>query len=99
MTGREKCLKGALEKAIKVKDITYGRPESNLSGIANMWSTYLAERFDFHYELIHEDVAHMMVLFKLVRAMRNTEPEDSYVDACGYLACAYECQFGDSDEE
>ena len=98
MTGREKCLKTASEKVTQIKDKVYGRPEFNLSRIAKLWTLYLNSVFDCNIRLTPSDVALMMALFKIARIMGGTEVEDSYIDACGYLACAYECEIGDSDE-
>lgn len=52
--------------------------------IAKYWSLYLG------IELTPLDVAHLMVLFKFARATVNPAHTDSYVDQCGYGACAGE---------
>jgi hypothetical protein len=62
----------------------YGSAESNFSLIADLWSVYLEE------EILAEDVALMMALFKIARIKTGRGTDDSYVDACGYLACGGE---------
>ena len=93
MTGREKCLKAALEKTTQIKDLVYGKPEDNFKAIASMWEAYLWCKCRAYINLKASDVAHMMALLKIVRATKETETEDSYIDACGYMACAYEAVF------
>ena len=47
-----------------------------------------------------EDVALMMALFKIGRIQTGTATEDSFADACGYLACAGEiCTEEEEDHE
>ena len=93
MTGREKILQGALEKSTQIKDLEYGKPEDNFSDIAEFWNTYLKIKHRRgNHSLKGDDVANMMVLFKMVRIMNGTEVEDSYVDGCGYFAGGYECR-------
>lgn len=62
----------------------YGKPESNLGFIADLWTIYLAKL------ITAEDVALMMGLFKIARCKTGVGTEDSFVDACGYLALAGE---------
>ena len=33
----------------------------------------------------------MMALLKIARISSGTDKEDSFIDACGYMACAGEC--------
>lgn len=52
---------------------------------------YLFNRFgDIPEPLSPEDVGLMMALFKIARIQTGSFKEDSFVDACGYLACAGE---------
>ena len=71
----------------------YGKPEDNFSTIAKLWNGYM-EAINF-VPLQAEDVAHMMVLFKLGRIITGTGTEDSFIDAAGYIACAGEIVTGD----
>jgi hypothetical protein len=67
----------------------YGTPEDNFRTIAEFWQIYLSKKpqpttIDAH------DVAIMMALLKVARIASGTFKEDSYIDACGYLACGGE---------
>lgn len=61
----------------------YGPPEDNFAKIGDLWSAYLGREISAH------DVAIMMTLFKIGR-IETSDKRDSYVDACGYMACAGE---------
>lgn len=69
----------------------YGDPEDNFSKIAVLWSAY------FGHSFTALDVAMMMTLMKIGRICTGTATEDSFVDACGYLACGAEIK-GDINE-
>ena len=62
----------------------YGSPEDNFNVIARLWSTYAGHSFT------PVDVAVMMTLLKVARIKTGHYKVDSYIDACGYLACAAE---------
>ncbi len=66
----------------------YGRPEDNFDVIARLWTTYAG------HSLTPVDVAVMMTLLKVARIKTGHYKTDSYVDACGYLACAAEIAEG-----
>lgn len=69
----------------------YSPPENSFKAIASLWSMYLYNRFgDIPEPLLPEDVGLMMALFKIARIQTGSFKEDSFVDACGYLACAGE---------
>lgn len=78
-----------LEKAITCvcngRELEYGTPEDNFSLIARFWDLYLDGR-----QPNAHDVAIMMALMKIARIATGVQKEDSYVDAAGYIACAYE---------
>lgn len=57
----------------------YGRPEDNFELIASYWSLYL------EHPVRKDQVAMMMVLFKLAREMTGVGHADSVRDAAGYL--------------
>ena len=84
-----------LDKAKKCvcgeRDMEYGSPENNFAIIAKLWSTYTGYKFD------GEDVAIMMALLKIARIATGRAKEDSFVDACGYMACAAECSSGNRE--
>lgn len=71
----------------------YGKPEDNFAVIARFWEVYLSERCtDGGADVIlnPDDIAMLMVLMKVARIMTGTFKGDSYIDACGYAACAGE---------
>ncbi len=76
----ERCVCGRREE-------DYGSPEDNFYKISKLWNAYLGDNVtDSH------DVAIMMALLKIARIRTGRRTEDSYVDACGYLACGGEIQ-------
>lgn len=79
LTEAEKCVCTDREQQ-------YGSPENNFSLIARLWREYL----DTDKPITAHDVAVMMALLKIARIATGTFKADSYVDACGYLACAGE---------
>lgn len=66
----------------------YGKAENNFALIAEFWNFY-RESID-HTAFNAEDIAMMMTLFKIARIITGTGTVDSFVDACGYLACGGE---------
>lgn len=81
---RESILRDAEICVCGKRQEDYGSPEDNFKAIATLWSSYGETDFDAH------DVAIMMALLKIGRIMSGRRTKDSYVDACGYLACAGE---------
>ncbi len=73
------------------RDEQYGNPRGSFEEIAIRWSHYLTERTGCLIGINEHDVAIMMAEFKISRIMTSHgKSEDSYVDACGYLAIAGE---------
>lgn len=73
------------------RDERYGSPKGSFEEIALRWSHYLTRQTGNLIALDEHDVAIMMTEFKLSRIMTSHgKSEDSYVDACGYLAIAGE---------
>lgn len=71
----------------------YGSPEDSHAVIAALWNGYLrADAISLDKDacsvLTAQDVAHMMVLFKLARELNGAGKRDNYRDAAGYLAIA-----------
>ena len=64
----------------------YGSPKNNFSLIARLWREYL----DADNPVTAHDVAMMMALLKVARIATGKFKDDSYIDACGYIACAGE---------
>jgi hypothetical protein len=69
---------------------THGDAEDSFSEIAKLWSWWLDNRSIPEAELLPEDVAMMMALFKIGRIAGNSTHEDNYVDLAGYAALAGE---------
>lgn len=80
--------KAILEKAVKSvcgqREHDYGTPENNFARIARLWGAYTGYPFTAH------DVAMLMALLKVGRIAKGSGGMDSYVDLCGYAACAGE---------
>ncbi len=69
----------------------YGKPERNLSDIANVWNWYLGTRKGSQSSRLDaKDVGVMMALLKIVRICSGHYKDDNYVDAIGYLTLAEE---------
>ena len=81
---RTLTLKKANECVMLQREQDYGDPQSNFTLIANLWSDYLDA------EVTAKDVAMMMILLKVARIKNGGGTGDSYVDICGYGACAAE---------
>lgn len=77
---KTEILKRASDIVNGERQTMYGKPETNLSFIADLWTVYLAKI------ITPEDVALMMTLFKIARCKTGVGSEDSFVDACGYMA-------------
>lgn len=89
---REEALRTAEKMVCGQREQDYGKPEDNFFKIAELWSAY------FGHSFTALDVAMMMTLMKIGRICTGTATEDSFVDACGYLACGAEIK-GDERNE
>lgn len=87
---RESILEDA-KKIVASKPEEYGEPEDCFEAIAEMWSAYLRASFKNNMEIAAIDVALMMVLLKVARAVGSMKI-DNYVDIAGYAACAGEME-------
>ena len=83
-TTRAEILDAAKKIVTGDREKQYGSPEDNFGVIARLWSTYAGREFT------PVDVAMMMTLLKVARIKTGHYKADSYIDACGYLACAAE---------
>ena len=78
----------------------YGSPEHSFQLIASLWEPYIkckcvGENSDVR--ILPEDVAILMALLKIARIGTGRFKADSYIDACGYMACGGEiCANGNS---
>ena len=81
-----------LETAAKItkgeRETQYGGPEDNFRKIAELWSAYLSK--EEAVVLTAEDVAVMMILFKVGRLTTGGGSADTWVDIAGYAACGGE---------
>jgi hypothetical protein len=92
-TTRAEILDAAKKIVTGDREKQYGSPEDNFGVIARFWEVYLSERCvggGTEVTLNPDDVAMLMALMKVARIMTGTFKGDSYIDACGYLACAAE---------
>ena len=90
---REEILDTAKKCVCGDRDQQYGSPENNFSLIADLWVPYLKEKCVSPGSIVDiepEDVAAMMVLFKMARVATGSYSADSWVDAAGYAACGGE---------
>lgn len=85
---RGDILDTAKEMVTGQREQDYGKAENNFALIAEFWNLY-RESID-HTAFNAEDIAMMMALFKIARIITGTGTIDSFVDACGYLACGGE---------
>lgn len=82
---------GVLDTAIAVtsgdRKRDYDSATPNHERIARIWNAYIQSRKDPASELSALDVAHLMILLKIARAV-YTPTRDSYVDIAGYARCS-----------
>lgn len=83
-TTRAAILREAEECVCGQREQDYGSPEDNFATIAKFWGEYLDT------EVTPKDVAMMMCLLKIARIKTGGGTGDSFVDLCGYAACAGE---------
>lgn len=62
----------------------YGKAENNFGVIGQLWTDYLG------HIVTAEDVANMMILFKVARNRTGNGKADNWVDIAGYAACGCE---------
>lgn len=90
---REEILEQAHKCVCGDRDEQYGSPEDSFRVIADLWVPYLKERCvsaGADVSIMPEDVAAMMVLFKMARVATGSYFADSWVDAAGYATCGGE---------
>ena len=90
---REEILDQAHKCVCGDRDQSYGSPENSFRMIADLWTPYLKEKCVSRGAIVDiepEDVAAMMVLFKMARVATGSYSADSWVDAAGYAACGGE---------
>lgn len=90
---RKSILEAAERCVCGDRDKQYGSPEDSFRVIAALWEVYLKERCvspDTGVCILPEDVAALMVLFKVARIATGSYCADSWIDAAGYAACGGE---------
>lgn len=65
----------------------YGHPTPNHRRIADLWSAYIAGKYDVKIELTPIDAVLMMEQVKIARLMQTPDHRDSWTDMAGYAAC------------
>ena len=90
---RKSILEAAERCVCGDRDKQYGSPEDSFRVIAALWEVYLKERCvspETDVCILPEDVAALMVLFKVARIATGSYCADSWIDAAGYAACGGE---------
>lgn len=87
---REQILDEAKSIVCKDRNKQYGEPENNFGIIAELWNKYLSKKPGCLIQA--EDVAAMMMLFKVGRLISGGYKHDTLVDLIGYAACAEELE-------
>ena len=98
---RSQILDAAKEIITGDRHQQYGEAENNFARIAALWEVYLRDKvipFGNGITLDAADVGIMMTLFKIGRIMGGNYKADSFVDACGYLACAGEIEAMENED-
>lgn len=97
---REEILLEAIKCVCTDRNQQYGEPEDSFRMIGDLWGRYVAEKcLDVctdengeaccHVEILPEDVALLMVLFKVCRGATGEKiTKDTLIDIAGYAACA-----------
>lgn len=88
---RGQILKKALDIINGDRLDTYGNPEDSFKLIGAYWTTYLRANgviTDESARISPQEVAEMMVLFKIARMSGQKPSIDNYVDLAGYAAIA-----------
>jgi hypothetical protein len=76
------------------REAEYGTPQVNFGRIADLWNVQFRHLLAEGKTFTPKDVALGMTQVKLARAIQ-TPKRDSFVDAAGYVALAYELSVPD----
>ena len=82
--GKESILDEAKRLTSNDRQKNYGHPKENFKRIADLWNSYMVNRFNPESPISVEDVAWMMVLLKIARDL-NKPTKDNLVDSIGYV--------------
>lgn len=93
-TPRQRILDEASEAIHGERNLNYGNPENNFTGIANLWNAYWSAKHSVSLRTMFNshDVAMLMILMKSARIASNPNHHDSCVDIVGYAACLGDIQ-------
>lgn len=93
-TARQMILDEASEAIHGERNLNYGNPENNFTGIANLWNAYWSAKHSVSLRTMFNshDVAMLMILMKSARLATNRNHRDSCVDIAGYAACLGDIQ-------
>lgn len=95
---REEILAAAQKCICGDREQDYGSPERSFGVIGQFWETYLQEKClvrksgPVEAQVLPEDVAAMMCLFKIARIATGHGKADNWIDLAGYAACGGELE-------
>lgn len=95
---REEILAAAQKCICGDREQDYGSQERSFGVIGQFWETYLQEKClvrrsgPVEVQVLPEDVAAMMCLFKAARIATGHGKADNWVDLAGYAACGGELE-------
>ena len=90
---RREILQAAERCVCGDRDNQYGRPENSFRVIPAFWTQYIMSKCvpkKTTVDIGPDDVAAMMVLFKMARVATGQNKADNWVDGVGYCACGGE---------
>lgn len=101
-SSRKLVLDEAALAVLSDRNADYGDPEDNFADIAALWTEYVRMQTPHHLRDMVEpfsrtDVAVMMVLTKIARAVTSPCKADHWVDIAGYAACGLASALADAE--
>ena len=92
---RKSILQTAQQCVCGSREEDYGSPEDNFKTIASLWEVYLKTKCiggNTDVSISPEDVAVLMILFKIARISSGHAKSDNWIDIAGYAACGGEIE-------
>lgn len=80
-------LEEATDRIYDQKD-KYGKPDESFKKIAGFWNQYLISLGIPDPNMGEDDVAQMMILFKMACNLEGVHEKGNFVDIAGYAECA-----------
>lgn len=98
---RDEILNTALEYVTQDRSNVHGPAEDIFGLIAAMWDPFVKAAIAQRGQLADYDVAAMMNVFKMARAVMNPGHADNWIDGAGYASCGGEraTAVEDADDE